>query len=134
MRTSKNKRDNGEYCCCYGCVNVPVKAKLGMCHKHYARHRKEIDPVYDRYVNFKGNALRRGKEFTITLIQFRSFCHCTGYILTKGKRGRNATVDRIDNNFGYHIWNIQLLTAHQNTRKYYDHDRYNLDITEDLPF
>lgn len=91
---------------------------------HYWRKRKEEDPVYIRYNAFKKNALKRSKDFTITLEEFRGFCERTGYILQKGKRGKNATVDRIRNWEGYHINNIQLLTNRQNVRKYYDYDRH----------
>lgn len=134
MHTSDNKKKKGCQCWAYKCKSPPAENKGGFCHKHYARHRKDLDPVYDRYANFKRNALRRGKEFSITLIQFRSFCHCTGYILKKGMRGKNATIDRIDNRYGYHIWNIQILTNRQNIRKYYDHDRYIENVFDDVPF
>lgn len=130
MRISKKKREQNKNCCAYACYNKPNERKGGLCHKHYARLRKELDPVYDRYSHFKHNALKRNKEFTITLIQFRFFCHNTGYILEKGKRGKNATVDRIDNRYGYHLWNIQLLTNRQNIKKYYEVDRY----LDDVPF
>jgi hypothetical protein len=93
---------------------------------HYARLRREIDPIYARFNQFKCNAKRRGKDFNITIDQFREFCAKTGY-LTKGKRGMNATIDRIDNSKGYHIENIQLLTLKQNVSKYYEEDR-------ELPF
>lgn len=130
MLVSKIKKLLGIKCCAYRCNSPPNKKYGGMCSKHYQRKVKENDPVLYRYQNFKGNAKRRKKEFTITLDEFRNFCQETGYIIDKGKCGRNATIDRIDNRYGYHIWNIQLLTAKQNTRKYYDVDIY----LEELPF
>lgn len=129
MKTVQSKKDNGVHCCAHGCKGKPVYKLGGLCSKHYRRKIKAKDPVYDRFTNFKHNALRRCKEFTITLAQFREFCERTGYIIDKGVRGRNATVDRIDNNLGYHIDNIQLLTHAQNVRKYYDHDRHYTDIS-----
>ena len=39
------------------------------------------------------------------------------YLITKGKRGQNATIDRIDNRKGYSINNIQLLTNRINSSK-----------------
>lgn len=133
MQTSKAKKAKGVHCCAYACFNKPVKRKAGLCHKHFARLRKEKDPIYDRYYNFKNNALKRKKEFTITLQEFRDFCLRTGYIITKGMRGRNATIDRIKNEFGYHIWNIQLLTNMQNIRKYWDFDRKNDEFNDYEP-
>lgn len=130
MVLSDRKKKEGKYCCAYACKNKPVARKGGLCHKHYARRVKERDPVYDRYHNFKNNALARGKEFTISLDQFRKFCKRTGYIIKKGMRGKNATIDRRCNLHGYHIWNIQILTLSQNCRKgtKFAHER------EDLPF
>lgn len=117
MVLSPSKKEAGRYCCAYACRNEPIARKGGLCHKHYARRLKERDPVLDRYNNFKGNARQRGKEFSITIEEFRDFCQRTGYIIDKGKRGQNATVDRIVNARGYHIDNIQLLTNRQNASK-----------------
>lgn len=114
---SEAKKQQGRFCCAYGCTNKPVKKKGGLCHKHFARKRREEDPIGTRFNQFKGNAKVRNKEFTITLDEFRQFCKDTGYLIEKGKRGKNATIDRIKNKFGYHIWNIQLLTLRQNSSK-----------------
>lgn len=114
---SPDKKAKCVYCCAYGCRNQPIVKKGGLCHKHYMRKRREIDPAGVRYSNFKSNARRRKKEFTITLEEFRAFCDKTGYIVKKGMRGMNATIDRINNSKGYHIDNIQLLTLRQNSSK-----------------
>lgn len=86
FKISEAKRKAGKECCAYSCKSTPNQKKLGLCHKHYAIHRRIKDPVYDRYANFKGNALRRGKSFEITLFEFREWCLKTGYIVKK----RNA--------------------------------------------
>lgn len=114
---SETKKQKGLYCCAYHCTNEPIKKKGGLCHKHFARKRREEDPVGTRYNQFKINAKKRNKEFGITLKQFREFCEQTGYIIEKGKRGQKATIDRIINEIGYYIWNIQLLTNRQNASK-----------------
>ena len=114
---SEAKKKAGRLCCAYACRNEPIKKKGGLCHKHFARKRREKDPVYSRYNQFKGNATKRNKPFEITLQQFRDFCNKTGYCIEKGKRGQNATIDRINNKAGYSIDNIQLLTNRQNASK-----------------
>lgn len=121
---SEAKKKAGIFCCAYACNNKPVKKLGGLCYKHYWRKTRLRDPVYVRYNAFKKNALKRGKDFTITLEEFREFCQNTGYIIKPGKRGQNATVDRIDNNKGYHINNIQLLTNRQNVGKYHNYDKH----------
>lgn len=121
---SEAKKKTGIFCAAYGCKNKPCAKKRGLCHKHYHRHRRIIDPVYNRYTDFRKHALERKKEFTITLDQFRQWCAKEGY-LQKGRRGKAATVDRIDNTKGYHIWNIQLLTNRANIMKYHNHDKHD---------
>lgn len=143
MELSESKKKRGQYCCAYACRNKPVAKLGGLCYKHYRRRVRERDPVYCRYNNFKGNAKKRKKDFTITLSEFRAFCNRTGYIIKKGRRGQNATIDRRCNAQGYHIWNIQLLSNSENARK---GQRYNEDkdrfkdprtreqIEDDCPF
>lgn len=113
---SKIKKAEGRHCCAYNCTNEPIKKKGGLCHKHYARKMREENPMYMRYNQFKSSAIQRGKDFSITWEQFKRFCDRTGY-LKKGFRGRNATLDRRCNIHGYHIWNLQILSLVQNSRK-----------------
>lgn len=117
FEVSISKKKEGRQCCAYACKNKPIKKLGGLCYKHYRRKRRKLDPVYCRYNNFKGNAKKRNIVFTITLQEFRFFCKQTGYIITKGKRGQNATIDRRCNAHGYHLWNIQLLTNRANASK-----------------
>lgn len=127
FHVSETKKSEGRFCCAYACRKKPCDRKRGLCHMHYQRHRRIVDPVYDRYFNFRNNALRRHKGFTITLQEFRDFCHREGYIICKGKRGRNCTIDRIENQHGYHIWNIQIKSNLANIKKYHGVDKH---ITE----
>lgn len=117
MQISQNKKKQGRYCCAYGCKEKPNPKKGGLCHKHYARKLKERDPVYARYNQFCSKARARGIENSVTLEQFRKFCIDNDYILKKGRRGQNATIDRRCNVHGYHIWNITILTNRQNASK-----------------
>ncbi|MFN4026462.1 MAG: hypothetical protein ACK4IZ_03350 [Flavobacterium sp.] len=128
MEISLAKKKKGIFCCAYSCTNKPDSKKGGLCAKHYARKIKQQDIVQYRYNYFKSNAIKRNKEFTITLEEFRRFCQRTGYMIKKGVRGRAATIDRRCNVQGYHIWNIQLLTMSQNLKKYIEHDRYQSDV------
>jgi len=129
FKISEAKKKAGKECCAYGCKSKPNSKKVGLCHKHYAIYRRMKDPVYDRFVNFKGNALRRGKEFSITLAEFREWCIEKGYIIKKGMRGQRCTVDRIRNWEGYHIDNIQLLTLKSNLEKYNTVDKNDENYT-----
>lgn len=132
---SEAKKTAGIYCAAYGCKNKPCARKRGLCHCHYKRHRAIIDPVYNRYTQFVWNAKQRNIECSVTLPEFRKFCVDNNYIISKGRRGRAATIDRKDNRFGYHIWNLQILTGLANTDKYYNVDRLlTEENNEEIPF
>ena len=124
---SEAKLKAGRFCCAYNCTAEPIKKKGGLCHKHYARKRREADPVYSRYNQFKCSAKQRNKSFSITLKEFREWCKEKGYIHVKGRRGQNPTIDRIKNKYGYHIWTIQLLSNKRNASK-------GASDVPDLPF
>jgi len=117
FQISQAKKDKGIHCCAYACTNEPIARKGGLCHKHYARKRREESLVTVSYNQFRQNAKKRGKEFSVTMIQFKAFCMRTGYLIEKGKRGKNATIDRRCNLHRYHIWNLQLMSNSQNDRK-----------------
>ncbi len=123
MNLSPQKKIEGVYCCAYHCKKKPGKNLGGLCSMHYQRKRRQIDPVGQRFTQAKVNAAKRpwngsiGIPWTITLPEFRNFCKRTGYMIVKGRRGQNATLDRLCNVHGYHIWNIGLKTNRQNASK-----------------
>lgn len=131
FQISEAKKKEGKQCCAYACKNKPIVKKGGLCHKHYARKLKDRDPVYARFNQFKSNATRRGKRVdpSLDINWFRNFCDDTGYIVTPGMRGKNATLDRVRNKEGYKPGNLQLLTNRANIKKYHTQDKH-----EDLPF
>lgn len=129
FKISLSKKAAGTYCCAYGCTNNGIAKKAGLCHKHYARKTRALDPVYARYNQMKCAATQRKISFLITIDQFRAFCNQTGYIVNKGYRGMVATIDRIDNNRGYSIDNIQIMSLRANVHKFHNHDKFN-----DVPF
>lgn len=132
---SQAKKQAGVHCCAYACNNKPIRKLGGLCYTHYQRKRRAIDPVGVRYNQWKQKAKQRKKPFNIPLAWFRQFCKETGYILQKGKRGKNATVDRVWNPDGYTVDNIQLLTNMQNIRKYHDVDKLlTEENNQELPF
>lgn len=116
MELSKNKKNAGVFCCAYACSNKPVKKKGGLCHKHYTRKRRKLDPVATRYGQMVGNAKKRGLNICFDLNEFRDWCLRTGY-LKKGVRGFAASIDRRCNLHDYHLWNMQIITSRANAKK-----------------
>lgn len=117
MKTSEDKKKKGVNCCAYGCSNKPVSKLGGLCPKHYQRKRKEVDPVGVRYFQFVGKAKSRNIPCSVSLPEFRHFCKIHNYIIQKGRRGQNATIDRRCNIHGYHLWNMTILSNRANASK-----------------
>lgn len=87
-----------------------------------SRKARKADPVRYAYNNLKTHAKARGILFTITLDDFRAFCHRVKYIGFSGRNPDSYTIDRIHNDVGYHIDNIQILKNADNVKKYFSYD------------
>lgn len=109
----KDKR----YCCAYRCKN-PRSPKDRFCGLHRHRYTKAMSPISYVYNSLKSNAKRRNKDFKLTLEEFTKFCEETNYMSKRGKTGKSASIDRIDNNKGYEVGNIRILTLSENSQKW----------------
>jgi len=80
--------------------------------------KKKSNPIRIAYTSLKYHAKERGKEFSLTIDQFKEFCVKSNYLNCKGIEKNSYHIDRIDESKGYEIGNIQLLTNTENVRKY----------------
>lgn len=85
------------------------------CYKCKSRREKINNPEFYYFNHLRGNAKRRGKEFNLTLNEFKQFCNETGYLEKKGKDKNSMTIDRIDSKKGYSINNIRILSHYENS-------------------
>lgn len=106
----------------------PKAPKSNYCWSCIKRKYKARHPARYAFSVLKNNAKRRGKEFTLTMQEFRQFCEETGYIENKGRSRLSLSIDRIDSSKGYTASNIQVLTLEDNGRKGY------VEGLEDCPF
>jgi hypothetical protein len=118
----KAKRTKG-VCQVKGCKNHAKASRL--CATCRSRKRRLADPVKYSYLNKKSRAKSRktkrfpdGIPFTLTLEEFRIFCYKVDYVPGQGRRRLSHDVDRINEEEGYHNWNIQKLPKIQNIKKY----------------
>lgn len=93
----------------------PQRNYCGTCR---CRRSRAANPMYAAFKALRDNATRRHKEFTLTFEQFKQFAIEVDYIKRKGRSNRAYHIDRKDNNKGYTIDNIRVLTGLQNRRKY----------------
>jgi len=94
------------------------------------------------------SARKRKLPFTLTVAEFKEFCLRTRYLELRGNKPQDLTIDRIDWNEGYHIWNLRVLTHEENSmqggdntpreERMADTDEgeavYENPVTEDQPF
>lgn len=104
-------------CATHLCRHKVRKGHLRCSRCESQRWRKQ-HPVHAAYLALKANAKRRGKFFDLTLDQFEAFAVRTGYMKKKGIYQESWHIDRINEDGGYTIDNIQVLTNRQNVRKY----------------
>lgn len=98
------------------CRNDAAKHRT-ICEKCKSRLLKERHPITYHFNALRNNAKRRGKEFNLTIEEFKEFCKKTGYMELKGKNGSDLSIDRRENRKGYVMNNIQAITLSENTVK-----------------
>ena len=96
------------------CRNERIKHKT-ICPKCKSRLYKKRHPEAYFFNLLRCNAKRRGKEFNLTLDEFKEFCKETGYMERKGKNGSSLSIDRIIPSKGYSIDNIRVMSLSGNT-------------------
>jgi len=100
---------------------------MNLCSTPRVRKWRESNPLRYAYQTTKDNAKRRGKVFDLTFEEFKEFAIKVDYIKKKGVHASSIHIDRIKENKGYTIDNIQPLTNSQNVRKYLDYRWNELD-------
>ena len=90
---------------------------LKHCWKCRSRMFKKNCPATYVLNMLQHSARKRDLAFTLTLAQFKEFCFKTGYLEHRGCQPDALTVDRINRNEGYHIWNLRVLTHEENSRQ-----------------
>lgn len=88
---------------------------LKHCWKCRARMLKERRPWTYVLNMLRHSARKRKLPFTLTITEFKEFCEKTGYLERRGNKPHDLTIDRIDWNDGYHIWNLRVLTHEENS-------------------
>ena len=102
------------------CRNDRVPGR-SLCHKCKSRRTKQINPHLYTFNLLRCNAKRRGKPFTLTLEEFKSFCDETGYMELKARNKNAMSIDRIDSSKGYSMDNIQIMRYGDNSSKQDDY-------------
>lgn len=116
-----------------------------LCSTHRSQKVRMIDPVRYAFNNIRNRARQRNILFTITLEQFRFWCHKVKVIgFGPGRSSESYSIDRIHNDLGYHADNIQVLKKKDNVKKYFSYDwrtkqAYMMSATpisegEEMPF
>jgi hypothetical protein len=99
------------------------RAKCSTCRSRDCRLK---DPVRYFLNNLRKSAAKRDIFFDLELEEFRAWGIKNNFRFYSGEiRMETDSVDRIENDKGYIITNIQKLTVLQNVKKYHSHDKHN---------
>lgn len=96
-------------------TTVVYTSFLSHCWKCRSRRLKENRPWTYVLNMLRHSARKRNLPFSLTVDEFKDFCLKTGYLERRGNKPDDLTIDRIDWNDGYHIWNIRVLTHAENS-------------------
>jgi hypothetical protein len=106
----------------------------GYCSTCRVKKWRKENPVKYAYNNLKKSAQNRNLLFTITFEDFKEWCVKVDYIGRKGRGAQAYTVDRIHNDIGYHLDNIQVMKKRDNVTKFFSYDyRTKRAYTYELP-
>ncbi len=116
-------------CAVSHCRNQARKGR-SICHKCKSRKYKRENPFGYYYNSLRNNARARGIEFNLTRAEFEAFWkrHPKKWAAKKRDEVSRWEIDRKDNRRGYEAGNLQLLTKRKNVKKYYEEDRFMMDV------
>lgn len=100
-----------------GGTRITGKSTHRLCCNHAKQLSRLRDPAKSLFHEKCSNAKRRGKEWSLTLEQFREIVSQQEYMDNKGSTRHCLHLDRIDNTRGYHFDNIQIITCAENVAK-----------------
>jgi hypothetical protein len=108
-----------EKCASLNCYNRRARKSNG-CFYHYcwkclSRKYRAAQPAAYVLNMIRVSARRRHITFSLTAEQFKEFCASTGFLEHRGREPHSWTIDRINPNEGYHIWNIRVLSHAENS-------------------
>lgn len=127
------------------------KCKHPKCKNNAAPNRNECNSCKHRtwkdknrlvfmWYMLKKSAKKRGYDFDLPKEWFVNFAISTGLAVNSGRLAHCFTVDRIRNDVGYIVGNLQVLTKSQNSTKFHEEDKkllrkYNFAVDDETaPF
>ena len=102
---------------CIDCNKNPAAPKRRVCYTCKTKRDRQTNPIIIIYHNHKKNAKRRKKVFDIPLSYYKFLVISSGYIDKRGREAHSLTIDRIDNELGYIMGNMQVTLKSVNCSK-----------------
>ncbi len=100
---------------CKDCKRIIKKKHV--CNSCSNRRYRKRNPMRYAFNNLRENSQRRNISFALSFEQFKKFAIKTEYIQNKGTTKESFSIDRVNNNKGYTVDNIQILTVGENASK-----------------
>jgi hypothetical protein len=110
------KKRNRKICAVKGCGRKrPKRGRI--CSGCLMLRWRTNHPERSAYSAIKESARKRKIFFSLTFKEFSDWARKHNYVDNRGRASGDFHVDRIRDEEGYHLGNIQVLTAADNTRK-----------------
>lgn len=117
---------------CLRCPNEAAKRRH-ICERCKSRQFTARNPLKRKWYDIRNSARRRGYIFSISFQEFTELPEIQKLLYKYRDKERCYTCDRIDNNKGYIVGNIQIITKCANRHKFW-HDDCKVKEKIDYPF
>jgi len=107
---------------CKLCNDREAAPQKTICYTCKSRNYTKKYPIRRVWLDLRSSAKKRSYPFLLTYEQFEKWILTTNYMTARGREKDSLTIDRIngDAKIGYTIDNIQILTKHDNSCKYWE--------------
>lgn len=116
MQSEKVRQTLKNTCQSPGCKN---KCRGKNCSTCRSRKTREANPLRAYFFHLRNRAKQRPKEFGMTMEEWLKWAKDNDFVPYQGD-----SVDRIDNERGYFVDNIQKMPLIDNIHKYHDYDKH----------
>ncbi len=104
---------------CKNCQERHAAYQRTVCNTCRSRKWNAKNPIRKAWHNLKRSAKKRNYPFELPYENFYAFAVSTGYDKNRGRTKEAMVIDRINNDQGYTMTNIQVITKSSNSTKYW---------------
>lgn len=105
--------------CKHDCGRISAKGRKE-CETCKFQRFKAKNEIIIIYYNLKNSARKRSLKFNLTKEWFVKFVTNSPLLTIRGRSAEAFTIDRVDNDKGYVMGNLEIITKSANSKKYWE--------------